>query len=67
MTQNKTQPTQQKVSEFIASIEDTQKRNDCRELLKLMREITGNRATMWGPGIVGKEPSSSFFHKDIEF
>ena len=53
MAQNKTQPTKQKVSEFIAAIEDTQKRSDCRELMKLMREATGKRATMWGPGIVG--------------
>jgi hypothetical protein len=53
MASNKTQPTRQKVSEFIAGIEDKRKRADCRELMKLMREITGNRATMWGPSIVG--------------
>jgi len=53
MAQNKTQPTPQKVSEFIAGIEDTRKRSECRELMKLMRETTGKRATMWGPGIVG--------------
>lgn len=53
MAQNKTQPTEQKVSEFIASIDDAGKRADCKALMKLMREITGNRATMWGPSIVG--------------
>ena len=53
MAQNKTQPTRQKVSEFIAGIEDTRKRSDCRELMKLMREVTGNRAKMWGSSIVG--------------
>ena len=53
MASNKTQPTRLKVSEFIAGIEDKRKRADCRELMKLMREITGNRATMWGPSIVG--------------
>lgn len=53
MAQNKTQPTKQKVSEFIGSIEDAGRRADCKELMKLMREITGNRATMWGPSIVG--------------
>jgi hypothetical protein len=53
MAQNKTQPTQQKVSEFIAGIEDTRKRSDCRELMKLMRKVTGNRAKMWGTSIVG--------------
>lgn len=53
MAQNKTQPTNQKVSAFIAAIEDTQKRADCKALLKLMREVTGQPATMWGPSIVG--------------
>jgi hypothetical protein len=53
MTQNKTRATKQKVSEFIAAIEDPRKRSDCRELMKLMRGVTGKRATMWGPGIVG--------------
>lgn len=53
MAQNKTQATKLKVSEFLASIEDVRKRSDCRELMKLMREVTGNRAKMWGPSIVG--------------
>jgi nucleoid DNA-binding protein len=53
MAQNKTQPTKMKVSEFIASVEDPQKRKDCREIMKLMREVTGKRATMWGTSIVG--------------
>jgi hypothetical protein len=53
MAQNKTQATTLKVSEFLASIEDVRKRSDCRELMKLMREVTGNRAKMWGSSIVG--------------
>ena len=53
MAANKTQPTTQKVSEFIAGIEDTGKRADCRELMKMMSGVTGNRAKMWGPSIVG--------------
>ena len=53
MATNKTQPTPIKVSEFIAGIEDSRKRADCKELMKLMRETTGKRATMWGPSIVG--------------
>lgn len=53
MAANKTQPTKQKVSEFIAGIEDQGKRADCKELMKLMREVTGKRATMWGTSIVG--------------
>lgn len=53
MGQNKTVPTPQKVAEFIAGIEDKTKQSDCRELMKLMSEITGHRAKMWGTSIVG--------------
>ena len=53
MAQNKTQPTKLKVSEFIASIENKVQRDNCRELMKMMSAITGNRAKMWGPSIVG--------------
>ena len=53
MAQNKTKPTQLKVSDFVAGIEDKVKRDDCRELMKLMAKITGNRAKMWGTAIVG--------------
>jgi hypothetical protein len=53
MAQNRTQPTQLKVADFIAGIEDKVKRADCRELMKLMSQITGNRAKMWGTAIVG--------------
>ena len=53
MASNKTQPTPLKVSEFIAGIEDRSKRADCKELMKLMREVTRKRATMWGSSIVG--------------
>ena len=53
MTENKTQVKTQKVSEFIASIEDPAKRADCREVMKLMREVTGKRAKMWGASMVG--------------
>ena len=53
MAQNKTKATVQKVSEFIAGIEDKRKRADCRELMKLMAKTTGRRAKMWGASIVG--------------
>ena len=39
MTQNKTNPTRLKVSEFIAAIEDSRKRAECREIMKLMRAV----------------------------
>ena len=35
------------------SIEDEQKRKDCKEIAKMMRKATGKRASMWGDSIVG--------------
>jgi hypothetical protein len=53
MAELKTKPTNVSVRAFIASIDDQQKRKDCNTLLKLMREITGDKAVMWGDTIVG--------------
>jgi hypothetical protein len=49
----RTQPTRQRVSEFLNSVEDPRIRADCRVVSKMMREATGKRATMWGTSIVG--------------
>ena len=53
MAELKTKPTKQSIKTFIDSIEDEQKRKDCRIVLKLMRELTGEKAKMWGDSIVG--------------
>ena len=34
-------------------MEDDQKRKDCKELVALMKGITGEPPKMWGPSIVG--------------
>ena len=34
-------------------MENEQKRKDCRELLKVMKQITKAQPKMWGPSIVG--------------
>jgi hypothetical protein len=53
MAQNKTQKTSASVTTFINDIPDPDRRRDCRELAKLMREVTGKPARMWGPSMVG--------------
>ena len=53
MAENKTKPTQGSVAEFINAIEDRQKREDARKVAAIMRRVTGKRAKMWGPAIVG--------------
>lgn len=53
MAELKTKKTQASVAEFLNSIEDKQKRADCKTVAKMMREATGNRAKMWGAAMVG--------------
>ncbi|MEM7501566.1 MAG: DUF1801 domain-containing protein [Pseudomonadota bacterium] len=53
MAKNKTQPTKARVTDFLANIEDSGKRADCKRIAKMMRAATGKRATMWGSSIVG--------------
>lgn len=53
MAENKTQPTQVPVEEFLNAVEHPARRADGFELLNLMRGITGQDAVMWGPSIVG--------------
>jgi hypothetical protein len=49
----KTVPTVTSVDQFIDSIGDPERRNDCRALLRIMKRITGEKAVVWGDSIVG--------------
>ena len=53
MAELKTKESKASVGEFLASIDDMQKRADCKAVAKMMREATGKRAKMWGKTIVG--------------
>jgi hypothetical protein len=51
--QNKTQPTQNDVDEFLSNLKDEKKRVDSMRLRELMELATGEQAVLWGPSIVG--------------
>lgn len=53
MAANKTQVTTVSPAAFIAGVDGDERRKDCRELVALMRDVTGHPPKMWGPGIVG--------------
>ena len=53
MAENKTVPTDQKVEDFLNTVEDERKRKDSFTILELMKEITGLEPQMWGSSIVG--------------
>ncbi|WP_343632950.1 DUF1801 domain-containing protein [Fluviicola sp.] len=54
MAKTKTAETTKDVYEFILEFTDSeQKRKDSRELIQLMEEVSGFKAKMWGPSIIG--------------
>lgn len=52
MAELKTRATGASVKEFLAGIEDDQRRKDCAAVATLMQEITKARPKMWGTAIV---------------
>ena len=49
----KTVPTTASVKDFIAAVEDDERRADCLTLVNLMEAATGEKACLWGSAIVG--------------
>jgi Domain of unknown function (DU1801) len=50
---NKTIANKASVADFVRSIDDKQKRADCKAIMKVMAAASGKRATMWGANIIG--------------
>jgi len=53
MAELKTKPSKRSVREFLQTIDDLQRRQDCGVVAALMRRATGKRAALWGENIVG--------------
>lgn len=53
MAEPKTTRTRASVKDFLAAVEDEQKRRDCQRVDRLMSKITGSKAALWGSSIVG--------------
>ncbi len=53
MAELKTKPTKKSVKEFLNTITPEQKQKDGFTLLSMFERITGEKAVMWGPSIVG--------------
>jgi hypothetical protein len=50
---NKTTPTRASVEQFLNGIENARRRDDCRAVVAMMKEASGERPVMWGPSIIG--------------
>ena len=53
MTELKTQPNGASVDDYINSISDDGRREDCKKLINIMQKFTGEPPKMWGSSIVG--------------
>ena len=53
MAEVKPAPNDASPAAFIASLENEGRRKDCKVLLSLMKQVTGEAARMWGDSIVG--------------
>ncbi len=53
MSDRKTQPTTASADEVIEAAPTELRRDDAREVLELMREVTGAEPVVWGPSMIG--------------
>ena len=53
MAETRTKPTRASVKDFISEVESEARRKDAEALHKLFSKVTGWKAQMWGPNIVG--------------
>ena len=53
MSDPKTRPRDGDVEVFLASVANEQRREDCRRVMAIMQELTGEPPVMWGPSIIG--------------
>ena len=53
MAELKTKRNDGDVDAFLSGVEDEGRRQDCYEVLELMKEVTGEQPKMWGGSIVG--------------
>ena len=53
MAELKTKPSDDSVLDFLATIEEEQKRDDSYEIMNMMEEVSGEQPKMWGKSIIG--------------
>jgi len=49
----KTTETKASVSAFLSNVENEKRRKDGKIVLKMFKDITGEKPKMWGPSIIG--------------
>ena len=69
MSDRKTVPTDASVDDVIESTTGERRREDAREALDLMREVTGVEPVVWGPSMIGfgRQPYTTADGKEREW
>ena len=69
MSDRKTQPTDTSVEEVIDRAGDQRRRDDARDVLDLMREVTGVEPVVWGSSMIGfgRQPYTTADGKEHEW
>ena len=49
----KTRKNNASVKTFVDNVDDKKRRQDCRTVMKIMKEVTGKPPVMWGQSIIG--------------
>ena len=52
-TDRSTRPTDADVTAYLDTVADERRRADARDVLELMRSVTGAEPRMWGPTMIG--------------
>ena len=53
MAEIQTKVNDASIEDFLNKVEDEQKRKDCFEIVKIMKQVTNEEPKMWGPAIIG--------------
>lgn len=53
MAESKTKPSSASVEDYLASRASPEQMADCEALMQLLKKVTRQKPTMWGPSIVG--------------
>jgi hypothetical protein len=53
MAEIKTKPTKSSVASYLNAVSDAQRKQDAKQIDAWMEEISGEKARLWGPSIIG--------------
>lgn len=69
MSDRKTKPNDASVEEVLDAAADERRRDDAREVLDLMREVTGAEPVVWGSSMIGfgRQPYTTADGKEREW